>query len=304
MINKTALVYKTEENLKQFSENNIKLLFTTYGFKFLGIVTSDKMRPEESLGVRRRWIKGLIMENGSPLKPEDRIFETSLHRKNPKTGRLEDIVAHEDDLVIIMERKTFELSDNEDNFQFMPNMHMLNRIQQMSDEIEEGRRRLVRLEEEKEQALLDTDHFKRQAITAVEREKTQTSLINRLTREHFQLQEQIGNLESTIVRLRSKNLEYEATADEKMANAQEIGTMKGMSDSDLVIHGIQKQKEIHEAFLDIEPSGNPEMDSLYDDVDELKDEIKSLKEQMAKTGLKIEQKQAQTSTAVQSKPTG
>jgi len=299
LFDKQALVIKTEDCLKKLADSNMKLLFTTHGFKLLGIVSSDKMRPEEALGVRRRWVKGLAVENGTPLKHEDRIFETSLHRKNPKTGQLEDTVVHEDDLVIVMERKTFDLSDAEENFQFMPNMHMLNRVQQMSDENTEGRRRLARMEEEVEQSLLDSDHYKRQATAAVERERTQTSLINRLTRENFQLQEQIGNLESTITRLRAKNLQHEARMDERIANAQEIGTTEGMTQSDLIIHAVEKQKDINQAMMDIEPQSGGD-NSIYDEMDDMKERMESLTAIVTKiTGVKPEQKSSQAPASPQ-----
>jgi hypothetical protein len=271
------------------SENNMKLLFTTHGFKLLGIVTYDKKEPDESLGIRRRWVKGLVMENGHPLPPEDRVFETTLDRKNPKSGKLEDIVAHEDDLVIVMERKTFELDEDEKNFQFMPNMHLMNRIQQITDEIEEGRRRISRLQEEKEETILNSEHFEREAKAAKEREKTQKEIVNRLTRENNMLAEQIGNLESVSSKLRSKNLELEAFVDETTANAQEKGTMRGMTTSDLVLSAVETTKDIHQAMMDIAP-GEPMDDSGSEEDIDLKEQVKKLTEMVNKL---TEAKQAQ-----------
>lgn len=288
-MSKQSLIFKAEQDLKHLLENNAKLLFTTHGFRFLGIISWDRMLPDESLGVRRRWIKGLVMENGAPLPPEKRIFTTSLHRKNPKTGHLEDIVAHEDDLVVVMERKSFDLSDDESNFQFMPNMHLMNRIQQMQDEIEEGRRRLLRMGEEKEQSLLDAEHFKRSAFASKEREKTQADSINRLTRENAMLMQKIGNLESSLSMVRARNLEYEAAVDEMTANAQEKGTIRGMSTDDMVKHAVQTKKALFNEMLDIEPPAEGNQ-GVYEELDVLREQNRILRETLEKTtGVKTAQ---------------
>lgn len=272
---KEAIAYRTEDLFKQMQEKNMKLLFTTHGFKLLGIVTWDRMLPDEGHGARRRWIKGLVIENGSPLPPEDRVFETSLHRKNQKSGQLEDIVAHEDDLCIVTERKTFELDDDPKNFQFMPNMHLMNHVQQMSDEIEEGRRRIARLKDEHEQALLDVDHFKIDAQSAKEREKTKKEIVNRLTRENNLLQEKVGNLEAVAYSYRAKNLQLEAYMDERTAVAAEEGTVKGMTSDDMLIHAADKKKELHEAMLDIEPAAGAE-GAPVDEIDELREQVETM----------------------------
>lgn len=287
---KEAIAFRTEDYLKQMSENNMKLLFTTHGFKLLGIITWDKMLPDEAMGIRRRWVKGLVMENGHPLPPEERVFETSLQRKNPKSGRLEDIIVHEDDLVVVMERKTFELDDDEKNFQFMPNMHLFNRVQQMTDEIEEGRRRISRLDEEKDQSLLDSEHYKREAQAAKEREKTQKELLNRLTRENSMLHEKLGNLESVASLFRAKNLELESFVDEITANAQEKGTIRGMTTDDQVLHAVETKKELYQTMMDIEPGVSAEDGGQGDEEVDLREQVKKLTETVNKL---TEAKQAQ-----------
>lgn len=303
---KRALAFKTEDVLKQLANKNSKLLFTTHHFKLLGIVTWDRMVPDESLGVRRRWIKGLVIENGRPLEPEDRVFETSLHRKNPKTGRLEDIISHEDDLVIITERKTFDMSDDEENFQFMPNMHIFNDVKRISDEVVEGRRRIGRLEEEKNQALLDTEFYQRQAVNSAEREKTVKETLNRLTRENVQLQEKIGNLESIVMNLKARNMQYESTVDEQLANAQERGTVLGMTPEDAILHAAQKQKEIASAMLDIAPGAGAVGEEVYGEIDALKEQVQQLNEQVAKfVGVKpVSQQKPERASAAPQQPAG
>ena len=273
---KEAVAYRAENALKSLSEYGFKLLFTTQGFRLMGIVTWDKKLPDESLGERRRWIKGLKIENGTPIPRDERVFETSLDRKNPMSGELEEIVVHEDDSMILMARKTFDLDDGEENFQFIPNQHTLNRVQQFMDEIEARGRRIHRLNQEKEQFFLDAEHFKREGITAKEREKTNIELLNRLTRESARLQERIGNLESQNQVLRARNLKYEAQMDEVTANAQEEGTIRGMTTDDLVIHAVQKKKELEGAMLDIQQEDTAVTEQMQDiagQIQELKDEL-------------------------------
>jgi len=277
---KEAVVYRAENALKDLSEHGFKRLYTTQGFRLMGIVTWDKKLPDESLGERRRWIKGLKIENGTPIPLDKKVFVTSLDRKNPLSGELEEIVVHEDDFMILMARKTFDLDDDEKNFQFIPNQHMLNRVQQFMDEIEEKGRRIHRLSQEKDQFFLDAEHFKREGLTAKEREKTNMELLNRLTREGARLQERIGNLESQNQVLRARNLQYESQMDEVMANAQEEGTIKGMTTDDRVIHAIQKTKEKEEAMMDIQQEStavNEQIQDLAGQMQKMQSELKVMK---------------------------
>lgn len=276
-MSKESTVYQAENALNRLSEYGFKLLFTTHGFRLMGIVTWDKKLPDESLGQRRRWIKGLKIENGTPIPSAEKVFETSLDRKNPMSGDLDDIVVHEDNFMILMERKTFDLNDAEENFQFIPNQHALNSVQKIMDETEEKGRRIHRLGQEKEQFFLDAEHFKREATTAKEREKTNTELRNRLTREGARLQERVGNLESQNQVLRARNLQYESQMDEVMANASEEGTIKGMSTDDKVIHAIQKAKEREEAMLDIQQEDT----AVNDQIQDMAGQIQEMKAKLA-----------------------
>jgi len=272
-MSKEALVYQTEADLKRLAECGFKLLFTTHGFRLLGIVTFDRLLPDESLGLKRRRIKGLVIENGTPLSPEERIFDTFLDRKNPRSGQLDKIVVHEDDFMILMERKTFELSDEDDNFQFIPNMHMMNHVQQLKDNIDAASRRIVRLRDEKQQFFLDSEHFKREAATSKESERSKGELLNRLTRENSRMQEKLGNLEASNQNLRAKNLEYEGYMDEKMSNATETGTLKAMTLHDLMIHAAEKENDLALAMHEIGPdeAGMSErVQGLQKDVSEIK----------------------------------
>lgn len=128
------------------------------------------------------------------------------------------------------------LDDAEKKFQFIPHQHALAKVQQCMDEIDVSKRRICRLNQEKDQSFLDAEHFKRQGITAKEREKTNTELLNRLSRESARLQERIGNLESQNQMLRARNLQYEAQMDEVLADIQEARTIKGMTTDDKDMH--------------------------------------------------------------------
>ncbi len=279
-MSKETIVYKAEDALKKLEECGCKRLYTTHGFKLVGIVTWDRKETDESLGEKRRRIKGLKIENGFSIPPDKKIFDTFLDRKNPLSGELDDIVVHEDGSMILTARKTFDLDDSDENFQFIPNQHMLNKVQQLIDEVDARGRRIHRLVQEKDQSFLDAEHFKREAITAKEREKTNMELLNRLTRENSKLQERVGNLESQNQVFRARNLKYEAQMDEITANAQEQGTIAGMNTDDKIIHAAQKRKEIDIAMADIqqETNGNDEqIQYLEEQVSEMKSEISAMK---------------------------
>lgn len=291
-MNKEALVYQAETVLRQLAENNFKLLFSTHNFQLMGIVTWDRKELDEPSGVKRRMIKGLRIGNGVPLAPEEMLFETSLHRKNPMSGQLDDIVVHEDDKIILMERKSFELSDDEDNFQFMVNMNWLNKTQQLLDEIEANYRRINRLNEEKDETMLDVEHFKREAQAAREKQKTQTEMLNRLTRNNAVLQERIGNLEAAYYQSRARNLKYEAMMDETIANATEEGTVIAMTSDDRILHAAQKKGELYQAMHEIEPESLGITDTLQIIMEEIEEIKQTIKPQA--TGIKTPEKPKQT----------
>lgn len=280
-MSKESTVYQAENVFKKLEDYGFKRLYTTHGFRLMGIVTWDNKETDESLGEKRRRIKGLKIENGVPIPPDKKLFDTFLDRKNPKSGQLDGIVVHEDSSMILMARKTFGLSDEDENFQFMPNQHTLNSVQQYIDEIDARGRRINRVLQEKEQAFLDSEHFQREAATSKEREKTNAELRNRLTRENARLQLRTGNLESHNQILRARNLRYEAQMDEVTSNAQDIGTLEGMTTDDKIIHAAQKRKEIDEAMVDIQQesnSDNEQVQYLEEQLREIKAEVKAMKD--------------------------
>ena len=249
----TKAILEIERCRNILAEYGCKELFTAHGFRCLGYITSDKKLPDEATGKRKRWIKGYRFINDEKLPDEDRIFETCLHRYNKKSGDLDEVIVHEDDFVLVMERKTFDLSDDEGNFQFVPNMHLLSHVHIMKDELSAAENRVHRIQQEKEQSFVDAEHFKREAMNSKSRFKSNSETLNRLTRENSNLQGRIGTLEATNQNLRAKNLEFEATMDELLANAQEKGTVRGMSNNDRVLHAIENKKEVDEKLLDTLP---------------------------------------------------
>lgn len=284
---KEALVYHAEAMLKQLEENDFKLLFTTNGFKLLGIVTWDRKVHDESMGIKRRMIKGLRIEDDHPLpnkdrivEKEERVFTTFLDRKNPLSGQLDSIVVHEDGHIILTERKSFELDDSEENFQFMKNMKWYNRIQELLDEIDATHRRIDRLKEEKEEVYLDVEHYRSEAQAAKEKTKTISEVNIRLTRENAVLQEQIGNLRAAYSHVRSTNLKHEAMIDEKMAGATEEGTIRGMSSDDLMIHAAEKKAELHRTMHEI----SPESTGIMDELQYLTEKVESLEARLSPAG--------------------
>jgi len=65
-----------------------------------------------------------------------------------------------------------------------------------------------------------------------------------------------------------------------MANAQEEGTIKGMTTDDLVIHAVQKRKELEGAMLDIQQentAANEQMQDMAGQMQELRGELEAMK---------------------------
>jgi len=286
-------VFEAVDALKRLTNIDCKWLYTTSGFRLLGIITSDRHLDDEGTGLKRRWIKGLRLDADEDMPLEDRLFETSLHRKNPMSGMLESIVVFEDSHMVLMERKTFDLSDEAENFQPMPNLKALNRVKEIMDKNSALDRTIQSLVSQLGQAKIDVDFFSNEANMAREEAETNKEDVKRLQRENIQFKRNYSHLEASYNDVRAKVQEYVAYQDEKLANASERGTEKAMLPKDRIVQDLQDRKEIETAHQEITapstdiPAIN-EMNAKLDKISQDFAEIKSQKSEQTEQQKKVE----------------
>ena len=280
-MNKEAVVFDAVDSLNKLSDIDCKWLYTTSGFRLLGIITSDRNLDDEDTGLKRRWIKGLRLDVDENVSLDDRLFETSLHRKNPKSGMLEPIVVHEDNHMILMERKTFDLDDEPENFQPMPNLKMLNRVKEIIDKNSALERTIQSLDAQERQDKIDVDFYSNEAKIAREEAETNKADVQRLQKDNIQHKRNYSQLEASYTDVRAKLGEYTAYQDEMLANASERGTEKAMTSKDRIVQDLQDRKEIEIAHQEITtpPTDIPALKEISTKLDKMVQEVADIKSQ-------------------------
>jgi len=287
------VVFEAVDAFNQLLDIGCKWLYTTSGFRLLGIITSDKNLDDEATGLKRRWIKGLRLDVDGNIPLEDRLFETSLHRKNQKSGTLEPIVVHEDSHMVLMERKTFDLDDEPENFQPMPNLKMLNRVKEIMDKNSALIGTIHSLDSQNDQAKVDVDWYSNEAKMAREEAETFKADVHRLQKDNIQYKRNYSQLESEYNDIRAKVQEQVAFQDETLANSAERGTEKAMTQKDRIVQDLQDRKEIEIAHQEIAtPSTDSsalkeikaKLDELSKKYDEVKTQASGQTEPVKKTG--------------------
>lgn len=284
-MNKEAVVFDAVDILNKLSSIDCKWLYTTSGFRLLGIITSDRNLDDEDTGLKRRWIKGLRLDMDGDIPLEDRLFETSLHRKNPTSGMLEPIVVHEDSHMILMERKTFDLNDEAENFQPMPNLKALNRVKEIIDKNRALDRTIQALDSQMRQAKVDVNFYSNEATLARDEAETHKADVQRLQRDNIQYKRNYSQLEASYNDIRAKVRESVAFQDETLANATERGTEQAMTAKDRIVQDLQDRKDIELAHQEIAtPSTDmPALKEIKAKIDELTQNFKELKLQASET---------------------
>jgi len=281
---KEIIVFDAVDSLNKLADIDSRWLYTTAGFRLLGIITSDRNLDDEDTGLKRRWIKGLRLDVNGNASLEDRLFETSLHRKNPMSGELEPIVVHEDDHMVLMERKTFDLDDDAENFQPMPNLKALSRVKEVMDKSSAMERTLQVLDRQMKQDKVDINFYSNEATIAREEAETHKADVQRLQKDNIQYKRNYSHLEAEYNDIRAKVEERIAYQDEKLANATDKGTEQAMTPKDRTIQALQDKKEIETVIQEISPPSKdvPALKEIKADVGKLAQKIAEMESQRSK----------------------
>ena len=224
-MNKRKVVLSALDRIKDLHDSDCKLLVRVDVFFIVGIITKIKRQYDSQVGRDRRWAIGVTLEGD--------IFEEPLDRKNPKTGRLEDVVQRETEHLVITARRSFDARDIDDNFNWLPHQFSLDDMKTYQDDVDVLRRTNNRLIEEisatkKHMQLLEVD-----AHNTAEQNNNFREAVRRMSSALNTLEMENQGLYTLLQRLRGHGLEVEGELSVELERALEKGKERAMDAHDL-----------------------------------------------------------------------
>lgn len=243
-MSKRRVVLSTLDKMEALREQDCKLLVRVDGFILAGVVTKIKRMYDSQIGKDRRWALGVTMTGD--------IFEEPLDRKNPKSGRLEDVVQRETEHMIITARRTFDSKDAEDNFTWLPHQFSMDEMKTLQDEVAVLQRTNNRVTDqigatEKHMQLLEADAHNTAEQNNVFREtlRRMSSVLNVLEMEN-------QGMYTLLQKMRGHGLEVEGELAVELSRALERGKERAMTAHEIRMGKFKEDEEerehIHASF--------------------------------------------------------
>ena len=269
MVNKARLLSSMSSLMPYFKRSPFRFFIRSNGFELVGILTKIEYKYDSSWGIMRPWAV-IYTVDGQKI-------EEPLDRKNKRTGRQENLVQAQNDMLIVTARKTASPDDEDDNnFLYLLNPHQSNHIKDLQDRIHE--RDLIIAELEKRY-----DALEKEKQRLAENVEIFSSTINTLRQKIATLADQLVQSEAkaeyyeTLLRKnRIAILEEEGKIDKALETARKRGAIQVTDTSDIILDAAKKQAEIR---MEMDKLGYGEKEyvtkqDLQTMLDELKREIK------------------------------
>lgn len=234
-MSKRRVVLSTLDKMQALREVDCKLLVRVDGFFLAGVVTKIKRMYDSQVGKDRRWALGVTMTGD--------IFEEPLDRKNPKSGKLEDVVQRETEHMIITARRSFDAKDTDDNFNWLPHQFSMDEMKTLQDEVDVLRRTNNRVTEqigstEKHMQLLEID-----ANNTAEQNNNFRETLRRTSSTLNTLEMENQGLYTLLQRLRAHGLEVEGELAVELSRALEKGKERATSAHELRMNKFKEDEE-------------------------------------------------------------
>lgn len=259
-MSKRSIVLNTEKNLNDLRTYDCKLFVRTDGFRLVGILTKIKREYDSQLGKDRRWGVGITFDGD--------VFEEPLDRKNPKRGRLEDVVVRETAFMIITARKSSDPGDDDNNFSWLPHQFEMNKMKELEDELEASQRILNRLNEEHHSQRTKMDLFRREAAVAVDENNNLKETTGFLSRKVVQLERENQEFYTLLQRLRAHGLEVEGELSVELKQAMEKGREKAETPHQIRVKKLKEDEAEKKAVMRTQPDRGTDLDAIRDVVKE------------------------------------
>ena len=253
--------------LNKLRKSPYLLFIRARGMEPVGIVTKIELKYDPGWGIMRSWAKGLTFDG--------KKFEEPLDRKNKRTGELEDLVQMKNDLLIITARNSTDPDDdNEANFQYFMNPHMINDTKDKLDSVKEKDRIIHDLEKRLKEATTKMDTYRAVADSVEsevnslrERVRNLSERLSEQTQRAEEYKRQLKELQIGLIREESK-------LDEKLKTSDRLGKLEGKDSADLILEAAKKQAMAREE-LDKLGMGGLTAYATKTDLEKLKQEIVS-----------------------------
>ena len=268
-VNKARLLSSMSSLMPHFKRSPFRFFIRSSGFELVGILTKIEYKYDSAWGIMRPWAVVYTVDGQK--------IEEPLDRKNKRTGRQENLVQAQNDMLVVTARKTTNPDDEDDNnFLYLLNPHQANHIKDLQDRIHE--RDLVISELEKRY-----DALEKEKQRLAENVEIFSSTINTLRQKIATLSDQLVQSEAkaeyyeTLLRKnRIAILEEEGKIDKALETARKRGAIQVTDTSDIILDAAKKQAEIR---MEMDKLGYGEKEyvtkqDLQTMLDELKREIK------------------------------
>jgi len=234
-LSKRGVVLGSMRKLHALRESDCKLLVRVDGYVLAGIVTKIKRVYDSQIGRDRRWALGVTMEGN--------IFEEPLDRKNPQSGRLEDCVQRETEFMMYTARKTFDSTDKDANFSWLPHQFSLDNVKGMEDEVDGLRRVNLRMDDQHKADRKRMELLEQDAGNSSERNKNLRETVYHITRKLNELEMENQGMYTLLMKLRGHGLVVEGELSVEVSRALEKGKERAMNAHELRIMKLREDEE-------------------------------------------------------------
>lgn len=250
------------------------------GMSYVGVIEEINLPKYDSqYGKKIGWLSGFEPNGGRKFDVAE--FMEPRYQKVPNTGELKEGIIHWNNMFILVARNTKSLDDDFSNFTYEVPENEIKQFGRLTQHVDEQKVTLMDMEEKANEYRFRAERSETQANTL-------GSELNKLRARDSELMEYNLDLEAQTKRLlkenkalRISNETDEARMDMKQINAEEIGQMQGMTDTQLVERSVDSIQNIMMKFDDLQKSGGSQ--SGYNEVKkELGEKFKDLKEDIKK----------------------
>jgi len=241
-------------------KSQFKIFFRANDWQPVGIMTKKETKYDPGWGGNRTWIVGLTLDQ------KNTVWTEPLDRKNRRTGRLEELVQMETDLIIVTARSSADPNDDdESNFQYFMGPHQANRFKDMEDRIMERDRILHDMEKKIQESERLRDFYQREAESYGNEIRMLKSRVGYLSEKLSDSEQQTDHYRTLVKVQQISNLGKEGELDEQMSGARTRGAFQAKDSSDVVIEAASRQKQAQKQLSNIGIAGmSPEFATKSD----------------------------------------
>jgi len=261
-----------KHSLESLPATDGKLLIRRDGYRIYGIISAFE-KVQDPSGVWIRWVLGKKL--GS-----DEEFRECLHRKDPKTGKIEPVVIEENEHLIITARRTPDPRDDDDNFMFWdgsPNEREIRRIRQESEVKDKVIGSLQKELSSQDKLISHYEGYAGAMASEARRLKEENKFLRLKNQE---LEEQVEHFKILAHEREVETRKTEARLKKRIQKARTHGEVSVMDEFELTARGVKRMKELRKEYAALFPAATEEIERLKLERDKAHREVEELKKKL------------------------